>query len=126
MRRCSSILTLVFTLFLSVTLAFTGAVKDQPGSRKTKLAAPQNVTCTVGTGEVSVAWDAVPDAATYQVEYTGTLIDGVIDKESDYVAAAPYVITTEEYAALMVHVRALPAPKKDGKPQSGSAQRRVV
>jgi hypothetical protein len=118
MRRYAWFLILVLTIGFGVPLSFGGTQEKPP--RKTKLPAPQNVSCTVAGGEVQVGWTMVPDAATYQVEYMGTLTDGVIDKESDYAAAAPYAIQTEEYTALIVHVRALPPPKKEGKAQSGA------
>lgn len=78
---------------------------------KPKLAAPMNVVPAVSADELTVTWDPVPGVGGYQVEVTGILDDGTIEHESDFVENGPHTMEVGGYAALMVHVRAVPVPK---------------
>jgi hypothetical protein len=116
--RTKVIGSILISTFVLATLAGAGTRESRP---KVKLPAPTNVMCAVVAGTVNVTWDLVPTANAYQVEHFGMLTDGQIVHESDFVLTSPAGIEDDDFALLAVHVRAIPAPKREGRPlQSGS------
>jgi hypothetical protein len=110
------------TLVLAST-AFAAPPLVPPG--QAKLPAPENVVCPVVGTDVIVAWDLIADANAYQVEMIGILADGSIIVDSDFLLAPPDVIVLDDFAALTVHVRALPAPKHAGGPLQAGAPKGI-
>jgi hypothetical protein len=107
---------LMVLMLIGSSLSFAGT----PQGPKPKLPAPLNVTCPVVEGSAVVSWDLVEGASAYQVEYVGILADGTIITESDFVLAPPDAIALDDFTALIVHVRGLPAPKKADHPVQGA------